>query len=98
MAGDKGDGSGDKNNNNNNQNNSLNLYDPLLLHSNDLSCVSIVSFKLLGTVNYKSWSSATELALRARNNLGFVNGSCSRPENDESKGRQWDRVDAVVLS
>ena len=98
---DSGSGDGNNNNSNNNNNNnhgSINIDDPLILHSNDLSCVSIVNFKLQGTINYKSWASATELSLRARNKLGFVNGSCPRPTTDEIKGRQWDRADAVVLS
>lgn len=90
--------SGNSGNGNNNNRGLLDLDDPLLLHSNDLSSVSIVNFKLIGTANYKAWASATELALRARNKLGFVNGYCVRPVDDETKGRQWDRADAVVLS
>ena len=76
----------------------LDLDDPVVLHLNDLSCISIVSFKLQGTSNYKSWASATELGLRARNKLGFVTGAFPRPTENEVAIRHWDRADAVVLS
>ncbi|KAL4569586.1 hypothetical protein LXL04_025227 [Taraxacum kok-saghyz] len=91
------DGSGSGSNKENDRH-GLDLDNPLVLHSNNLSCVSIVNFKLQGTTNYKVWSSTTELSLRARNKLGFVNGTFPRPTEDESKMRQWDRADAVVLS
>ncbi|KAL4558053.1 hypothetical protein LXL04_036249 [Taraxacum kok-saghyz] len=96
MTSDKEKTSGSGNNNNNRS--GLNLDDPLIVHSNDLSCVSIVNFKLQGTINYKAWSSATELGLRARNKLGFVTGTIPRPTEDELKMSQWDRADVVVLS
>ena len=96
MTGEKEKSSGSGNNNNDRS--GLNLDDPLIVHSNDLSCVSIVSFKLQGTINYKAWSSSTELGLRARNKLGFVTGTLPRPTEDDLKMSQWDRADAVVLS
>ncbi|KAL4580481.1 hypothetical protein LXL04_016676 [Taraxacum kok-saghyz] len=91
------DGSGSGSNKDNDRH-GLDLDNPLVLHSNDLSCVSIVNFKLQGTTNYKVWSSVTKLSLRDRNKLGFVNGTFPCPTEDESKMRQWDRADAVVLS
>ncbi|KAL4587277.1 hypothetical protein LXL04_000145 [Taraxacum kok-saghyz] len=100
------EGEGSKNNNYNNEKGGLDLDNPLVLHSNDLSCISIVSFKLQGTTNdlncisivsfklqgttnYKAWSSATELSLRARNKLVFVNGKFPRPTEDELKIRHY---------
>lgn len=72
--------------------------DPVVLLSSDLSTVSIICFKLQGTINYKSWASATELALRGRNKLGFVLGTCTKPTNNENKAQLWDRADDVVQS
>jgi len=99
MAIPEGDSSSSNNTNNtNNGSRGIDLDNPLLLHANDLSNVAVVNFKLLGTSNYKAWASANELDLRARNKLGFVDGTFTRPKDDETKGKQWDRADAVVLS
>lgn len=79
-------------------NNSVDPNDPVTLLTSDLSSVSIISFKLLGTSNYKSWASATELALRGRNKLGFVLGTCKKPTDNVNKALLWDRADAIVQS
>lgn len=76
----------------------LDPNDPVVLLSSDLSTVSIISFKLQGTINYKSWASATELALRGRNKLGFVLGICPKPTDNAYRAQLWDRADAVVQS
>ncbi|GKC02538.1 ribonuclease H-like domain-containing protein [Tanacetum coccineum] len=41
-------------------------------------CSVIIPFKLLGTNDYRIWSSAVKLALQARNKYGFVDGTCLR--------------------
>ncbi|KAI3781572.1 hypothetical protein L2E82_11589 [Cichorium intybus] len=76
----------------------VNLDDPICLHANDIGSVTIISFKLLGTVNYKSWATATVRALTIRNKLGFINGDCARPKEDDAKAIKWDRANAVVVS
>ncbi|KAI3520153.1 hypothetical protein L1887_09386 [Cichorium endivia] len=76
----------------------VDLDDPISLHANDISCVTIISFKLLGTINYHSWATTTERALTIRNKLGFINGECTRPTDDVSKAIKWDRANAVVVS
>ncbi|KAI3788114.1 hypothetical protein L2E82_00783 [Cichorium intybus] len=76
----------------------VNLDDPLCLHANDIVSVTIISFKLVGTSNYKNWATATVRALTIRNKLGFINGKCSRPTNDEAKAVKWDRANTVVVS
>lgn len=75
----------------------VNLDDPLCLHANDICFVTIISFKLVGTSNYKNWATAIVRALTIRNKLGFINGKCSRP-TDEIKVEKWDRANAVVVS
>ncbi|GJR36594.1 ribonuclease H-like domain-containing protein [Tanacetum coccineum] len=37
------------------------------------------------------------LALEGRNKTGFIDNTCRRSHTDEVLGRQWDRVNAVVL-
>ncbi|GKE28790.1 hypothetical protein Tco_1444174, partial [Tanacetum coccineum] len=37
------------------------------------------------------------LALEGKNNIGFIDGSCKRSNTDEVLGKQWDRVNAIIL-
>lgn len=82
----------------------INLDDPLSLHPTDITCVTVISFKLTGTENYQAWATATVRALTIRNKLGFINGTCLRPTDSEgssstsSTGPKWDRANAVVTS
>ncbi|KAJ9542639.1 hypothetical protein OSB04_029145 [Centaurea solstitialis] len=76
----------------------LDFGDPLYLHPSDTSGVPILSFKLNGTENYKVWSCAMILALETKNKLGFVDGSCVKPSDNDVLAKQWDRCNAVVLS
>ncbi|GJY49528.1 ribonuclease H-like domain-containing protein [Tanacetum coccineum] len=75
----------------------LDVSNPLHLHPNDFAALTIVSVKFKGTKNYHVWSNAMLLALEGRNKTGFIDGSCRRSNVDEVLGRQWDRVNAVVL-
>ena len=75
----------------------LDLSHPLHLHPNDSASLTVVSIKLKGTKNYNVWSCAMLLALEGKNKTGFIDGSCRRSNVDEVLGRQWDRVNAVVL-
>ncbi|GJW83176.1 ribonuclease H-like domain-containing protein [Tanacetum coccineum] len=75
----------------------LDLSSPLHLHPNDSATLTVVSVKLKGTENYQVWSCAMLLALEGKNKTGFIDGSCRRSNTDEVLGRQWDRVNAVVL-
>ncbi|GJT88707.1 ribonuclease H-like domain-containing protein [Tanacetum coccineum] len=75
----------------------LDLSSPLHLHPNDSATLTVVSVKLKGTENYQAWSCAMLLALEGKNKTGFIDGSCRRSNTDEVLGRQWDRVNAVVL-
>ena len=75
----------------------LDLSHPLHLHPNDSASLTVVSIKLKGTENYNVWSCAMILALEGKNKTGFIDGTCRRSNTDEVLGRQWDRVNAVVL-
>lgn len=41
--------------------------DLLYLHANDTNGTPLVTFKLVGTENYKIWSAAINLALHTKN-------------------------------
>ncbi|GJW23743.1 ribonuclease H-like domain-containing protein [Tanacetum coccineum] len=75
----------------------LDIGNPLHLHPNDFATLTVVSIKLKGTENYQVWSCAMLLALEGKNKTGFIDGSCRRSNTDEVLGRQWDRVNAIVL-
>ncbi|GKA81561.1 ribonuclease H-like domain-containing protein [Tanacetum coccineum] len=75
----------------------LNLSSPLHLHPNDSATLTVVSVKLKSTEDYQVWSCAMLLALEGKNKTGFIDGSCRRSNTDEVLGRQWDRVNDVVL-
>ncbi|GJY34264.1 ribonuclease H-like domain-containing protein [Tanacetum coccineum] len=49
------------------------------------------------TENYQVWSCAMLLTLEGKNKTGFINGTCKRSNIDEILGKQWDRVNAIVL-
>ncbi|GKC94066.1 ribonuclease H-like domain-containing protein [Tanacetum coccineum] len=75
----------------------LDVSDPLHLHPNDSTALTVVSIKLKVIENYQVWSCAMLLALEGKNKIGFIDGSCKRSNTDEVLGRQWDRVNVVVL-
>nr|GEW21889.1 zinc finger BED domain-containing protein RICESLEEPER 2 [Tanacetum cinerariifolium] len=59
----------------------LDLSNPLHLHSNDSTTLTIVSIKLKGTGNYNMWSCAMLLALEGRNQTGFIDNTCRSEES-----------------
>ncbi|GJX77507.1 ribonuclease H-like domain-containing protein [Tanacetum coccineum] len=75
----------------------LDISDPLHLHLNDSTALTVVSIKLKGTENYQVWSCAMLLPLEGKNKTSFIDGSCKRSNINEVLGRQWDRVNEVVL-
>ncbi|GJY90816.1 ribonuclease H-like domain-containing protein [Tanacetum coccineum] len=75
----------------------LDISDLLHLHPNDSTALTVVSIKLKGTENYQVWSCAMLLALEGKNKIGFIDGTCKRSNTYEVLGKQWDRVNAIVL-
>ncbi|GKB78012.1 ribonuclease H-like domain-containing protein [Tanacetum coccineum] len=74
----------------------LDMSNPLHLYPNDSTALTVVSIKLKGE-NYQIWSCAMLLALEGKNKIGYIDGSCRRYNNDDVLGRQWERVNAVIL-
>ncbi|GKA84957.1 ribonuclease H-like domain-containing protein [Tanacetum coccineum] len=56
----------------------LDISDPLYLHPNDTTVLTVISIKLKGTENYQVWSCAMLLALEGKNKIGFIDGTCKR--------------------
>ncbi|GJV26692.1 ribonuclease H-like domain-containing protein [Tanacetum coccineum] len=77
--------------------NRLDISNLLHLHPNDYDVLTVVSIKLKGTENYQVWSCAMLLALEGKNKIGFIDGSYRRSNTFEVLGKQWDKVNAVVL-
>ncbi|GJR48204.1 ribonuclease H-like domain-containing protein [Tanacetum coccineum] len=66
----------------------LDISDPLHLHPNDFTALSVVSIKLKGTKNYQVWSCAMHLSLEGKNKNSFIDGSCKRSNTDEVFGSE----------
>ena len=76
----------------------VNIDDPLYVHPSDNAVTSVINFKLLGTENYRVWRSSMIRALKARNKLGFTDGTVTKPVNDSVKASKWERANAVICS
>nr|XP_043633025.1 uncharacterized protein LOC122604192 [Erigeron canadensis] len=46
--------------------------------------------------NFHGWSRTVKMALGAKLKLGFIDGTCKKPENDEEKLQKWIRCDYMV--
>lgn len=76
----------------------LDFGDLLYLHASDITGNPLISFKLVGTENYKVWSRTVKLALETKNKLGFIDDTTLKPFGDEVLEKQWDRCNSVMLS
>ncbi|KAL2232986.1 UNVERIFIED_CONTAM: hypothetical protein Sindi_1478600 [Sesamum indicum] len=59
--------------------------------------MNLVSVPLDG-MNFLTWSRAIKLALGAKQKLGFIDGTCTKPEENKSEIEPWERVDCMVVS
>nr|GEU32723.1 ribonuclease H-like domain-containing protein [Tanacetum cinerariifolium] len=64
----------------------LDISDPLHLHPNDTTALTVVLIKLKRTKNYQVWSCAMLLDLEGKDKIGFIDGSCKRSNTDEVLG------------
>ncbi|XP_043705535.1 uncharacterized protein LOC122655404 [Telopea speciosissima] len=71
--------------------------DPYSLHHSDNPTAVLVSPPLNGD-NYNTWVRAMKMALRAKNKLGFVDGTISAPVSIAENFSQWIRVNDMVTS
>ncbi|KAH9671963.1 protein kinase domain-containing protein [Citrus sinensis] len=71
--------------------------DVFLVHPSDSPTAVLVSHLLTGD-NYGTWVRAMTMALRSKNELGFVDGTISKPDEDEDNGGRWQRCNDLVGS
>ncbi|VFQ74924.1 unnamed protein product [Cuscuta campestris] len=69
---------------------SIDPQSELYLHPTETPNFSLASQKLNGD-NYAQWKRSAEIALSARNKLGFVDGSSKAPEPNSPLLNQWKR-------
>jgi hypothetical protein len=77
----------------------LDYTNPFFLHHRDSPDPVLVSQPLTGD-NYSSWRRAMIMVLTAKNKIGFVNGSLSKPDVSEFDplNFSWCRCNNMVLS
>ena len=74
-----------------------NPFHVLFLHLFDNSNNLLVS-GLMNGENYAHWTKVVEVALIAKNKLGFVLRDCTKPLATSPLAAQWDRCDKMVIS
>lgn len=70
---------------------------PLFMHNSDHPGLQLISLRLDGS-NYDDWSAAMKIALDAKNKIGFIDGSLTRPDTLDPTFRLWSRCDSMVKS
>lgn len=71
--------------------------DVFLVHPSDSPTAVLVSPLLTGD-NYGTWVRAMTMALRAKNKLGFIDGTLSKPVDDDDDGGKWQHCNDLVGS
>ncbi|KAL2230673.1 uncharacterized protein LOC110013306 [Sesamum indicum] len=64
---------------------------------NDNLVIALVSTPLDGN-NYLSWARSIEIALGARQKLGYIDGTCEKPTEGKEAMEQWRKNDYMVVS
>jgi hypothetical protein len=71
---------------------------PYRLDNGDTSVLSLVTDPLT-IENYVTWARAMKRALRAKNNLGFVDGSITKPTDpNDPLLDAWERCNDMIVS
>uniref|UniRef100_A0A803KXL5 Retrotransposon Copia-like N-terminal domain-containing protein n=1 Tax=Chenopodium quinoa TaxID=63459 RepID=A0A803KXL5_CHEQI len=67
------------------------------IHPSDANAIQLVSYKFNGE-GFSSWKRSMLLTLSAKNKLGFVNGTISKPTAGTIEGKAWERCNDLVCS
>ncbi|RVW13837.1 Retrovirus-related Pol polyprotein from transposon RE1 [Vitis vinifera] len=70
---------------------------PYFLHNGDHPGLNLVSNLLTGA-NYHTWRKAMLMALTAKNKVGFVDGTISRPMSHDLIYGAWNRCNSMISS
>lgn len=71
--------------------------DPISLQNSDHPGMNLISSVLTGN-NYMTWSRSIKIALGSKKKLGFIDGRCKKPREDEANYDQWLKADCMVRS
>ncbi|PWA80700.1 hypothetical protein CTI12_AA114230 [Artemisia annua] len=77
-------------------NNQMLFQNPLFLHPSDGPGTLMVTEKLLGAQNYRSWRRLVEIALSTKWKLGFIRGTVPRSVDGASLQEQWDTCNNLL--
>lgn len=69
--------------------------DPMSLLNSDHPRTQLIVTQFNGN-NFLSWSCGVKLALGAKNKLGFIEGTISKPLIDSDEYEYWKRADYMV--
>lgn len=58
----------------------------------------IISIQLSGSENYSIWSRAIKIALRVKRKMEFINGTYCKTLYKGDLAKEWERVNATVLT
>lgn len=77
---------------------SIDYNNELYIHHGDTSSNCMLAAQKLNGDNYGEWKRAAEIFLSAKNKLGFVNGTCVKPDENSPNLSHWERCNNLVLS
>lgn len=80
----------------NRQSTFMEMQNSLFLHHGLVSM--LVTEKLHGAINYRSWKRALEINISTKRKLGFLTGTIVRSDDDPVKVEQWDACNNLVIS
>lgn len=67
------------------------------LGNNDQPRITILTAPFTGT-NYLMWSTVIQISLKAKDKLGFIEGSITKPTESSSEFSKWRKADYMVRS
>ncbi|KAL9232972.1 hypothetical protein vseg_008023 [Gypsophila vaccaria] len=70
---------------------------PYTILSNDNPSVAITHV-VLNSNNYEEWARGMQIALRAKQKLGFINGTIKEPEVGSSDHDSWWAINAMIVT
>ncbi|KAH0683595.1 hypothetical protein KY290_022218 [Solanum tuberosum] len=70
---------------------------PYFLTPSDSPGMNLININFDGTT-YGNWRRGVLISLSAKNKLGFINGTCKKPEDDAPLFEQWRRCNDMVLA
>ncbi|XP_074328450.1 uncharacterized protein LOC141666359 [Apium graveolens] len=70
---------------------------PFYLHPSDNPGMKLVSMQFDGT-SYADWKRSILISLSAKNKIGFVDGTITKPVFNDSNQKAWERCNSMLIS